>query len=130
MDKGEVFVTPADPVERLEQLMIEHGWGQVPVVEQGQVAGEFLLYPVTLAELAAQHQVVQEKLSGLLGDHPSAEHWQQQLEQAKLASSLESRQKGAQFEIIDRANYPLEPSPPGKPANSAATVETRARYVF
>ena len=39
MDKGEVFVTPDDPVEKLEQLMIEHGWGQVPVVEEGQVTG-------------------------------------------------------------------------------------------
>jgi polysaccharide biosynthesis transport protein len=37
------------------------------------------------------------------------------LEQANLASSLESKQKGAQFTIIDAANYPLEPSPPGKP---------------
>jgi polysaccharide biosynthesis transport protein len=35
------------------------------------------------------------------------------LDEAKLASSLESHQKGAQFEIIDPANYPLEPSPPG-----------------
>jgi polysaccharide biosynthesis transport protein len=35
------------------------------------------------------------------------------LDSAKLASSLESHQKGAQFEIIDPANYPLEPSPPG-----------------
>jgi tRNA nucleotidyltransferase (CCA-adding enzyme) len=39
MDTGEVFVTPDDPVEKLEQLMIEHGWGQVPVVEEGHVAG-------------------------------------------------------------------------------------------
>ena len=39
MDQGEVFVTPDDPVEKLEQLMIEHGWGQVPVVEDGQVTG-------------------------------------------------------------------------------------------
>jgi len=39
MDQGEVFVTPADPVEKLEKLMIEHGWGQVPVVEEGQVVG-------------------------------------------------------------------------------------------
>jgi tRNA nucleotidyltransferase (CCA-adding enzyme) len=39
MDEGEVFVTPDDPVEKLEQLMIEHGWGQVPVVEDGQVTG-------------------------------------------------------------------------------------------
>ena len=36
------------------------------------------------------------------------------LEQARLAGSLESRQKGAQFEIIDPANYPLEPSPPNR----------------
>jgi len=34
-----VFVTPDDPVEKLEQLMIEHSWGQVPVVEDGQVTG-------------------------------------------------------------------------------------------
>ena len=39
MDKGEVFVTPDDPVEKLEKLMIEHGWGQVPVVQEGQVIG-------------------------------------------------------------------------------------------
>jgi polysaccharide biosynthesis transport protein len=36
------------------------------------------------------------------------------LEDAKLAGSLESRQKGSQFEIIDPANYPLEPSTPGR----------------
>ncbi|MBJ2220327.1 AAA family ATPase [Pseudomonas sp. MF7453] len=38
------------------------------------------------SELAKQQQVVQEKLSALLGDHPSAEHWQQQLEQAVAQS--------------------------------------------
>ena len=36
------------------------------------------------------------------------------LAQARLAESLESRQKGAQFVIIDPANYPLEPSKPNK----------------
>lgn len=39
MDKGEVYVMPADPVEKLEKLMITHGWGQVPVVENGEVIG-------------------------------------------------------------------------------------------
>jgi len=39
MDKGEVYVTPDDSVEKLERLMIEHHWGQVPVVENGQVVG-------------------------------------------------------------------------------------------
>ncbi|MBI6635604.1 AAA family ATPase [Pseudomonas paralactis] len=41
------------------------------------------------SELAKQQQVVQEKLSALLDDHPSAEHWQQQLEQA-VAQSRQS----------------------------------------
>jgi hypothetical protein len=36
------------------------------------------------------------------------------LAQAKLAESLESRQKGSQFLIIDPANYPLEPATPGR----------------
>jgi polysaccharide biosynthesis transport protein len=36
------------------------------------------------------------------------------LEDAKLAGSLESRQKGEQFAIIDPANYPLEPSTPSR----------------
>lgn len=34
------------------------------------------------------------------------------LEEARLAGSLESRQKGEQFSIIDPANYPLESSSP------------------
>ncbi|MBN1569597.1 MAG: hypothetical protein JXA73_17260 [Acidobacteria bacterium] len=40
------------------------------------------------------------------------ENLKKKLAEATLASSLESRQKGAQFEIIDPANYPLEPSTP------------------
>ncbi len=41
------------------------------------------------------------------------EELKKKLEDAKLAGSLESRQKGAQFAIVDPANYPMEPSPPG-----------------
>jgi tRNA nucleotidyltransferase (CCA-adding enzyme) len=38
---GEVTVTPSDPVTRLQTLMMEHGWGQVPVVSEkdGEVIG-------------------------------------------------------------------------------------------
>jgi polysaccharide chain length determinant protein (PEP-CTERM system associated) len=36
------------------------------------------------------------------------------LAQAKLSESLESRQKGSQFQIIDPANYPLAPAKPAK----------------
>ncbi len=39
MDKGQVYVAPDDPVEKLEKLMIAHGWGQVPVVHHDEVIG-------------------------------------------------------------------------------------------
>ncbi len=41
MDSGEVTVTPQDSVEHLRRVMIESGWGQVPVVDPdtGQVIG-------------------------------------------------------------------------------------------
>jgi hypothetical protein len=61
-----------------------------PGVEQ-----EMLTITRTNQELIKQHEDLKSKL-----------------EQARLAGSLESRQKGAQFEIIDPANYPMEPSTP------------------
>ncbi len=39
MEKGEVFVLPSDPAEKVQRLMIETGWGQIPVVEDGEVIG-------------------------------------------------------------------------------------------
>jgi tRNA nucleotidyltransferase (CCA-adding enzyme) len=35
MDKGTVTVRPEDSVERLQQVMLRSGWGQVPVVDEG-----------------------------------------------------------------------------------------------
>ena len=39
MDAGEAWVAPGDPVEKPQSLMAEHGWGQMPVVEDGKVTG-------------------------------------------------------------------------------------------
>jgi tRNA nucleotidyltransferase (CCA-adding enzyme) len=39
MEAGKVTVRPGDSVEYLQQLMIESGWGQIPVVEDGGVLG-------------------------------------------------------------------------------------------
>jgi succinoglycan biosynthesis transport protein ExoP len=36
------------------------------------------------------------------------------LEQARLSQSLESKQKGSQFVVVDPANYPLDPDKPNK----------------
>ncbi len=39
MDAGEVWVAPTDSVETLQSLMAEYGWGQMPVVDSGEVIG-------------------------------------------------------------------------------------------
>ncbi len=39
MDAGEVTVKPGDSLEYLQKLMTTHGWGQVPVVDNGNVIG-------------------------------------------------------------------------------------------
>jgi polysaccharide chain length determinant protein (PEP-CTERM system associated) len=41
------------------------------------------------------------------------------LAQARLSESLESRQKGSQFQIVDPANFPLVPTKPSKPIIAA-----------
>jgi tRNA nucleotidyltransferase (CCA-adding enzyme) len=39
MEPGDVTVSPEDPVKKLQKLMIESGWGQVPVVSEGKIIG-------------------------------------------------------------------------------------------
>ena len=39
MHKGEIAVSPQDSVERLQQVMVEHNLGQIPVVEDGEIVG-------------------------------------------------------------------------------------------
>jgi tRNA nucleotidyltransferase (CCA-adding enzyme) len=41
MTAGEVIVRPSDSIQHLQQVMIEHGWGQVPVAEaeDGAIVG-------------------------------------------------------------------------------------------
>jgi len=39
MHKGAISVSRNDSVEHLQQVMIEHGLGQVPVVEEGEIIG-------------------------------------------------------------------------------------------
>ena len=39
MQAGEAWVEPGDSMEKLQALMAEYGWGQMPVVEDGEVIG-------------------------------------------------------------------------------------------
>jgi len=39
MQPGNVTVAPGDPIEKLQQIMMNTGWGQVPVVQDGKIVG-------------------------------------------------------------------------------------------
>jgi tRNA nucleotidyltransferase (CCA-adding enzyme) len=39
MNAGDVSVHPEDSVDRLRQVMIESGWGQIPVVDENRIVG-------------------------------------------------------------------------------------------
>ena len=41
MDAGEVFIHPDDPIDRLQHLMTDTGWGQIPVMDEtdGEIIG-------------------------------------------------------------------------------------------
>ncbi|RQO47651.1 AAA family ATPase [Pseudomonas sp. KBW05] len=56
-----------------------------------------------LAGLTAQQQAAQEKLSALLGDHTSAEHWQQQLDQAVTQSRQSEADANKQLHELHNA---------------------------
>lgn len=53
MKSGRVVVTPADSVERVQQLMIDEDWGQIPVVAEngGEQSRDNLLGIVTRTDL-------------------------------------------------------------------------------
>ncbi|WP_025859506.1 AAA family ATPase [Pseudomonas sp. CHM02] len=62
---------------------------------------ETLMQQVT--ELAAQQQAAQEKLGGLLGEHSSAEQWQQRLDQAVTQSRQSETDANKQLQEIHHA---------------------------
>lgn len=39
MQPGNIAVSPSDSIEKLQQLMMNTGWGQIPVVQDGQIVG-------------------------------------------------------------------------------------------
>jgi tRNA nucleotidyltransferase (CCA-adding enzyme) len=39
MESGQISVSPGDSLEHLQRVMTAHGWGQVPVIENGSITG-------------------------------------------------------------------------------------------
>ena len=71
MTKGNISVTAADSVERLQQVMTQHGIGQVPVVEDGQVVGvvtrtDLIKLWTTPPEQPSRRREIAEKMEAAL----------------------------------------------------------------
>ncbi len=63
MDAGTVSVSPSDSVEHVRSLMIQKGWGQVPVVIEGVVSGvvtrtDLIRLPPSERESERQHHAL------------------------------------------------------------------------
>jgi succinoglycan biosynthesis transport protein ExoP len=82
--------------------------------EKGWIAGEIAKYN---QRVQSTPQVQQEMLAITRTNEVLTKQHDElkgKLEDAKLAVNAERSQKGASFTIIDRANYPMEPSPPSR----------------
>ncbi|HHS97105.1 MAG TPA: CBS domain-containing protein [Chloroflexi bacterium] len=67
MEPGSVTITPRDSVEKLRRLMIETGWGQVPVVEDGKIVGVVTRTDlITLWGAASNHSQQVQRIRALL----------------------------------------------------------------
>jgi tRNA nucleotidyltransferase (CCA-adding enzyme) len=74
MDAGEAWVAPGDPVEKVQSLMAEHGWGQMPVVEDGKVTGIVTRTDlIKLWSTPAKPSSIEEEIGILLGHALSPE---------------------------------------------------------
>ncbi len=93
MHKGDVSVSPEDSVARLQQVMMEHGLGQVPVVKDGEVIGI-----VTRTDLIKLWSTPPHK-------RPRATEIAQLIEQALPAPLLEVIQQASQ--IASQMGYSL-----------------------
>jgi tRNA nucleotidyltransferase (CCA-adding enzyme) len=71
MTKGNISVTAEDSVERLQQVMTQHGIGQVPVVDNGEVVGvvtrtDLIKLWTTPPEPPARRRDIAEKIEAAL----------------------------------------------------------------
>lgn len=96
MKAGNVTVRPSDSVEKLQRLMIEEGWGQVPVIEEGSGSGD----PIDLIGIVTRTDVINlltksdkdggfPDMSQLLEKNLSPEVWSLVLAAGRTASEMD-----------------------------------------
>jgi uncharacterized protein involved in exopolysaccharide biosynthesis len=111
-----VSTSSPNPVYRSLLTQIEDVETEIDIREQSRafIESEIRKYSLRVENTAHAEQAIAEisrRNSDLQSRYDSL---RDDLDKAQLAESLESRQKGAQFRIVDPANFPLEPSKPDK----------------
>ena len=70
MEVGEASIQPDEPLERLQWLMTDTGWGQIPVVDNGEIIGIVtrtdLLKTLTMRRTRVDRQNLSERLEAVL----------------------------------------------------------------
>ena len=78
MTKGEISVQPEDPVEVVQQVMVEHGVGQVPVVSaEGELLGivtrtDLISLLFDAPEVRPRQSEIAQKLDEMIDEHKLA----------------------------------------------------------
>ena len=72
MEAGSVTVNSHDSIARLQQLMIEHNWGQIPVTEDGAIVGVVTRTDLIKLWGAPPQSSQQDKVASLLEEALSA----------------------------------------------------------
>jgi tRNA nucleotidyltransferase (CCA-adding enzyme) len=93
MTKGDIHVGPSDSVEHLQQVMTQHGVGQVPVVDNGEIVGVVTRTDLIKLWAAPPHQP------------PRRRKITQKIEEALPGPLLDVLQRAS--ELAQNMGYPL-----------------------
>jgi len=88
--------------------------GEIQRKEKDRIKNEIELYKRRIASTPQVEMQLSDVLRQTSDLQKQYDDLKGKLAQAQLSENLESKQKGAQFVILDAANYPLAPSKPNK----------------
>jgi polysaccharide chain length determinant protein (PEP-CTERM system associated) len=98
-------------VTQLQDLKTEY---EILLKEKTYIESEVQKYSRRVENTPQSEERMAEVLRKNTSLQKQSEELKAKLAEAELAQSLEGRQKGSQFVIIDPANYPLRPTKPNK----------------
>jgi succinoglycan biosynthesis transport protein ExoP len=90
--------------------------------EKSWVEGEIAKYSARVDRTPQAEQDISDVARHNADLKKKYDDYNNKLSEARLAESLESKQKGSQFQIVDPANYPIAPTKPNKSAVAVGSI--------